>query len=182
MIEELQKQYLILEDKRKKLYDLLEELDEEQLNFRPAEDKWSITQIIFHLVKAEQLTVISINKEMRNADNHKAGISAFIRSSLLKYALMSSLKFKAPAIMGNIPKEYDINELKTKWVTVRNKLDTALGEVDTKLGKKYLFTHPYAGKLNIYQTMDFLVNHFNHHNRQIVRLAKEGKSKVKGQK
>ena len=171
MIEVLQKQYLILEDKRKKLYDLLEELDEKQLNSRPAEDKWSITQIIFHLVKAEQLSVISINKEIRNTEYRKAGISALVRSSLLKYALMSPLKFKAPAILGNMPAEYDIEELKTKWVTVRNKLNSALGEVDKELGKKYLFTHPYAGKLNIYQTMDFLLQHFNHHNRQIVRLA-----------
>jgi len=171
MIEILLDKYLILEDKRKKLYDLLETLDEKQLNYRPAEDKWSITQIVFHVVKAEQLSVISINKEMRNADSIKAGVSAFVRSSIMKYALMSPLKFKAPAIMGNIPKEYDINELKTKWLTVRNKLHTALGEVDNELGKRYLFTHPYAGKLNINQTMDFLVQHFNHHYRQIKKLA-----------
>lgn len=171
MIEILLDKYLILEDKREKLYELLEKLDEEQLNFRPAEDKWSITQIVFHVVKAEQLSVISINKEIRNTNSSRAGISAFVRSSLLKYALMSPIKFKAPAIMGNIPKEYDIIELKTKWLTVRNRLHNALGEVDKELGKKYLFTHPYAGKLNIYQTMDFLLQHFNHHNRQIKKLA-----------
>jgi hypothetical protein len=171
MIEILLDKYLILEDKRKKLYEMLETLDDEQLNFRPAEDKWSITQIVFHLVKAEQLSVISINKEIRNAGRGKAGVSAFVRSSLLKYALMSPLKFKAPAIMGNIPQEYDINELKTKWLTVRNKLHTALGEVDKELCKQYLFVHPYAGRLNIYQTMDFLVQHFNHHNRQMKVLA-----------
>ena len=73
--------------------------------------------------------------------------------------------------MGNIPQEYDINELKTKWLTVRNKLHTALGEVDKELCKQYLFVHPYAGRLNIYQTMDFLVQHFNHHNRQMKVLA-----------
>lgn len=173
MTEVLQKQYQLLEDKRKTLYDLLEKLDETQLNYRPTEDKWSITQIVFHLVKSEQLSVISINKEIRNTENRKAGISALVRSSLLKFALMSPLKFKAPAIMGNIPKEYDINELKTKWIKVRNKLNTALGEIDTELGKKNLFTHPYAGKLNIYQTMDFLVEHFNHHYRQIAKLAKK---------
>lgn len=171
MIEALRDKYLHLEDKRKNLYDLLETLDEKQLNFRPAEDKWSITQIVFHLVKAEQLSVISINKEIRNTNSGRAGVSAFVRSSLLKFALISPLKFKAPPIMGNVPKEYDINELKTKWLTVRNKLHTALGEVDKELGKQYLFVHPYAGKLNIYQTMDFLVQHFNHHYRQIKRLA-----------
>ena len=174
MIDTLQDKYLLLEEKRKKLYELLETLDEKQLNFRPAEDKWSITQIVFHLVKAEQLSVISINKEIRNTNSRRAGVSSFVRSSLLKYALMSPLKFKAPAIMGNIPKEYDINELKTKWITVRKKLHTALGDVDTELGKRYLFTHPYAGKMNIYQTMDFLVQHFNHHNRQIKALADRG--------
>ncbi len=171
MIDIVRDKYLLLEDKRKKLYALLETLDEKQLNYRPGEDKWSITQIVFHVVKAEQLSVISINKEMRDADSSKAGVSAFVRSSLLKYALMSPLKFKAPAIMGNIPKEYDINELKTKWLAVRNKLHNALGEIDNEYGKRYLFIHPYAGKLNIYQTMDFLVQHFNHHYRQIKRLA-----------
>lgn len=171
MIEQVLSKYLILEENRMELYDLLEKLDEKQLNYRPVEDKWSIVQIVFHLVKAEQLSLISINKEIKNPGSSNAGLSAFFRSSLLKYSLMSPLKFKAPAILGNMPKEYDINELKTKWLVVRDKLKKTLGEVNHEQGKKYLFEHPYAGKFNIYQTMDFLVQHFNHHYRQISNLA-----------
>jgi len=173
MIEILHKKYLILEENRKKLYHLLESLDSVKLNYRPAEDKWSITQIVFHLVKAEQLSVISINTESRKPGGRKAGMSAHFRSLLLNSSLMTPLKFKAPLILGNMPKEYDINELLTKWLTVRNKLHNALGEIDNESGKKYLFKHPYAGRLNIYQTMEFLVRHFNHHNRQIKKLAKQ---------
>ena len=171
MIETIQKKYLILEANRNELFNLLEKLDEKQLNYRPAEDKWSITQIVFHLVKAEQLSVISINKEMKKTTQQKAGISALVRASLLKYSLKSSLKFKAPPILGKMPESYDINELKTKWVTIRNKLNIALGEVNIDAGNKYMFTHPYAGRLNIHQTMDFLVEHFNHHYRQIKKLS-----------
>jgi hypothetical protein len=171
MIEILQNKFLLLEKNREKLYDELEKLDEKQLNYRPAEYKWSIVQIVFHLVKAEQLSVISINKQVKNSNGRKAGLAAFFRSSLLRYSLMSPLKFKAPAILGNMAKEYDINELKTKWLNVRNKLHNALGEVNNELGKNYIFEHPYAGKFNIYQTMDFLVQHFNHHYRQIRKLA-----------
>ncbi len=171
MIEVIHKKYLILEENRKKLYALLESLDSTRLNYRPAEDKWSITQIIFHLVKAEQLSVISINKESRKSDTRKAGMSSHFRALLLNSSLMTPLKFKAPSILGNMPKEYDINELLTKWLTVRNKLYNALGDIDNESGKRYMFEHPYAGKLNIYQTMDFLVRHFNHHHRQIKKLA-----------
>src|SRR5512146_1648812 len=127
MIEVLKSKFLILEKNREKLYDKLEKLDEKQLNYRPSEYKWSIVQIVFHLVKTEQLSVISINKEIKNTKSRKAGLSAFLRSTLLKYSLISPLKFKAPPILGNMPKEYSINELKTKWSTVRIKLHNALG-------------------------------------------------------
>ncbi len=142
------------------------------MNYRPAEDKWSITQIVFHLVKAEQLSLISINKEMKNENQQKAGLSALVRASLLKYSLKSRLKFKAPPILGKMPETYDLNELETKWITIRNKLNITLGEVNPNIGKNYMFTHPYAGRLNIEQTMDFLVEHFNHHCRQIKNLTK----------
>jgi hypothetical protein len=172
MIKALQNKYLILEQNRERLYDQIEKLDVKQLNYRPLEGKWSIIQIIFHIIKAEQITVISINKEIRNTANKtKFGLYSLIRSFLLRYALRSPLKFKAPPLLRNIPSDYDIHELKTKWITVRSKLHNALGEITDESAKKYMFEHPYAGRLSIYQTMDFLVEHFNHHYRLIKRLA-----------
>jgi DinB superfamily len=171
VIDSPHKKFLILEEKRNELYNLLDKLDEKRLDRKPAENKWSVTQIVFHLVKAEQLSVISINKEMKNTNQQKTGLSALLRASLLKYSLKSPLKFKAPPILGKMPDTYDINELKTKWATIRNKLNIALDEVNEEAGNKYIFTHPYAGRLNIHQTMDFLVEHFNHHYRQIKNLS-----------
>ena len=173
MLKNLQDTFNLLEQERKDLFAKLEMLDGDVLNYKPAADKWSITQIVFHLVKTEKLVVISMNRELKNINTaKKMGIKQALNSLLLNTALKTNLKFKAPEIVRKVPVEYDINELITKWITVRNNLKQALEKLNSDSIRKFVFEHPYSGKLDAVQTLNFLHNHFSHHLRQIEKLAK----------
>ncbi len=171
MLKNLQDKFNLLEQERKDLFAKLEVLDGDVLNYKPAADKWSITQIVFHLVKTEKLVVISMNREMKNIDfANKLGMKERLSSFILNTALKTSFKFKAPEIVRNVPDETDINDLMTKWTAARNNLKQTLEKLNAESSKKFLFEHPYSGRLNAPQTLNFLYNHFKHHLRQIEKL------------
>lgn len=160
-----------IEKSRRDLYGRLDHLNENEIIFKLAPNKWSITQIIFHLVKSEQLTFIGFSRNVEKRENLKnSGIAGYARYIALSIALKSHFKFKAPALVSNMPEKYDIQELKNKWNTIRSNFGKTLEEFPETLENKEIFKHPIAGWLNAGQMLDFLNDHFDHHNRQIQNL------------
>lgn len=166
-----------IEKQREAIYAALESIDEKTLHLKPAIDKWSIIQIIFHLVKAEHISIISIqNNLLKNKNTSNAGMSSRIRAVVLNYALRTPLKFKAPKILGNMPDSYNLNELKKKWIKLRCDLKAILKNIKPEDAKRNLFRHPYAGDVSIFQALDFIREHFLHHNKQIERIRNKAKN------
>jgi DinB superfamily len=175
----LQNKYELLEKEREELFSILKKMNHDHLNLKPASNKWSVTQIVFHLVKAEHLSLISAEGILKKREKlTTAGFGAKIRSSILNISLKSPLKFKAPQIMKKVPDTYDIEQLKKKWITLRLELKKLIDEFDDKNLDKNIFRHPYAGWLNFLQTLDFLHEHFNHHLRQIEKINNLIRSKI----
>lgn len=171
MNPQLEVQYLKLEESRNQLLNDLEGLDEELLNTAPAEGKWSVNQIIAHLIQVEQLTNSYIQRKIQTQEPLEfSSIRHTFRSLLLKLALNSGMKFKAPESVANVPATSNLSSLRTQWDTSRYHLEDTLTELPRELMNKCLFKHPYAGPLSIIQTMSFLQDHFNHHARQISQL------------
>ena len=159
-----------LEEDRTGLFAMLAGLPEERINFKPAEDKWSIVQIVFHLVKAERVSVITISKELKSGNNAKTGEDAAHRSKGLIDAMKSDAKIKAPDILAKVPDTYDIEELRNKWEIIRTQLKEILDGLPAEAADLELYEHPYAGKLSLMQGLDFLHHHYLHHLKQIKRL------------
>ncbi len=174
MNHRLEAQYLKLEESRNRLLDELEGLDEELLNMTPAEGKWSINQIIAHLVQVEQVTNSYIQRKVQKQETlGYASIRHAFRSLLLKLALNSGMKFKAPEMVASVPEQSTLPDLRTQWDNCRFRLEDTLTELPQELMDKCLFRHPYAGPLSITQTMSFLQDHFHHHARQITQLRQQ---------
>lgn len=167
-----------LEKSRKDFFSELENQDESALTFKIDKNKWSSIQICFHLVKSEQLTLLALNKNFEKRENLKnCGATGFFRYSALFLALKSGLKFKAPALLGNMPESYDFSELKKKWETIRISMEKYLNNFPEDLIKKEIFKHPIAGWLNLNQTLGFLQDHFDHHKVQVTKLLGEYSTK-----
>lgn len=171
MNKNLETKFGELEKRRTELFGRLENLTEENLSYRIKADKWSITQIIFHLVKSEQLTLVAFNKNIADGGKlKKSGMMGKARHLGLSLALKSSLKFKAPEMLSNMPEKYDAKELDKKWGTIRKNFSESLDKVPDSMLDRAVFNHPKAGWLSAEQMVDFLGDHFDHHYRQIINL------------
>lgn len=171
MEKKLLRQFDALETQRQQLLQRVASLSDEQLNKIPAADKWSINQIIFHVILAEELSYKSIKaKVISSKDFQKASVMSFVRSTLLKLVLRSPRKFKAPLIVSKMPEKSDLLELVTKWEEVRLLTKELLESLPPHLLDKYIYKHPVAGKMDIYCGLDFLNEHLRRHQIQIEKM------------
>ncbi|MBC5774913.1 DinB family protein [Pontibacter sp. KCTC 32443] len=174
MNPKLESKYLFLEKSRNKLLNSLEEIDEETLNTIPSEGKWSIGQIAAHLLHVEQLTIGYIQKKLQKEEEHQtSSLKHMVNSVLLKLALTSGMKFKAPQVAADVPETVSLSSLRTQWDDTRYKLEDLLTALPPQMLDKCLFRHPYAGMLTISQTLTFMQDHFNHHLPQINHLKQQ---------
>jgi hypothetical protein len=166
-----------LEKSKKDLTTFLQAVDRNALTFKMNETKWSTIQICFHVIKSEQLTTLSLNKNLQLKDNlKKSGFISLVRDASLGLVLKSKIKLKAPAIVAKMPDNYDFEELMKKWETIRVSLKNYLDNFPENYLRKEIYKHPIAGWLNLSQTLNFLQNHFDHHKVQIIKLIEEYKS------
>ncbi|MDX5482782.1 MAG: DinB family protein [Hymenobacteraceae bacterium] len=171
MHPKLEMKYLRLEKTRNRLLDELEGYDDTLLNTSPAEGKWSVNQIVAHLVLVEKLTMGYMQHKLQKQEAlPPSSFSSWISSVLLKLALMSGKKFKAPAPVATVPDRASLPALRREWNEIRYKMEDVLTELPPQVLDKCLFKHPYAGPLSVSQTLDFIQDHFDHHLRQIQQL------------
>ncbi|HEY3430084.1 MAG TPA: DinB family protein [Cyclobacteriaceae bacterium] len=165
-----------LEQQRHKLIDLVKDLPTEKFNYVPSPDKWSIAQILTHILVAERLSIVYMRKKSQGIDQLKdSGFTAQVRLVLLKISQrIPTIKFKAPkVVLENTPAALSVNELVAAWEKQRNDLKTFLEGIGEKNIKKEIYKHVIAGRLDARQAMIFLREHANHHWPQIKRLLEQ---------
>ena len=57
------------------------------------------------------------------------------------------------------------------WSGMAKKIDEFVENLDEDYYERQVFKHPYAGRLNLYQTLEFLANHYHHHQHQLRRMG-----------
>ncbi|MFD2998817.1 DinB family protein [Pontibacter toksunensis] len=167
----LEAKYLRLEKSRNLLLDELEVLDEGLLNTQTQEGKWSIIQHVAHLILVDRVTMGFVQHKLRKKEElASSSFTNYIKSFLLKLALQSGRKYKAPAPVATVPDTAVLSDLRKEWDDVRFTLEDVLTETPDELLDKCLFKHPFAGPLTLPQTLTFLQDHFDHHLRIIQQL------------
>ena len=93
---------------------------------------------------------------------------------VLGFYMKTGLKRKAPEIINTeeLPQDTKFWETVKLWKDQRLDLKAYLGGLDPKLYKKQLYKHPVAGKLNIYQMLNFFQQHFRRHRKAIEKISK----------
>jgi hypothetical protein len=159
-----------LEESRKKLLDKLSGVSHEKLEISPKPGKWSVAQIFYHLNRAEYLSITYIGKKMNDVNNLKrTGLKEILKIGILKFLFaLPVIRFKAPVnVLGDVPADVNYKAIITEWDETRIKLYSFLETLPEDLLNKNVFKQPAAGRLNIYQMLDFMQAHFNRHARQI---------------
>jgi uncharacterized damage-inducible protein DinB len=162
-----------LEEDRKKMLIAIKNLSLENQKQAPP-GKWSIQQILAHLIAAEKLSIIYLNKKILGIkDAPDTGVLEEIKMVLLQISQRLPLKFKAPrVVVENTPAYATFEELTADWDKTRTELKNLLEKFDDTQIKKKIYKHVRAGRLNIQHALIFFREHIIHHTPQINRLLK----------
>ncbi len=163
--------YIELSDLKEKLLISISENTTEELNTKPSENEWSISQVIEHLIDSETGINKYINFRLKNiAEQPTVGLANFLKSKVLNNKLQSNKKFKVPAVFSEPEKGADYAQLKEKWDNSRMFLIKTVETYPKEYLNKAVFLHPRAGLLSMNQTLSFFINHLNHHIPQVQNL------------
>ncbi len=162
-----------IEDDRKQLFVLLKNYSNEILLKKPAPDKWSVAEVIGHLMVAEGASLKYLQKKTQDMSKEpNAGFTGWRRLAFVKLVFVLPVKFKAPEITAPPKETKSLEVLEHEWTQLRKdtyKLISSLSDADAK---KSIWKHTLAGKMNIYQMVEFFGFHFQRHLGQIRRTLK----------
>lgn len=161
-----------------KLTALLEELkvySEDQLNRKPADNGWSVLQVMHHLMRSESLANQYVQKKLSfQPELKKVGVQTVFRQAALNFYLGSPFKFKAPELISgeNLPDQASFWETAKQWKSQRMELQSFLASLPPEMFNKAIYKHPFAGRLSLLGMLKFFDRHFNRHCKQIRKITK----------
>jgi uncharacterized damage-inducible protein DinB len=163
--------FALLETDRHQLLERLRLLSMEQLNYA-VPGKWSIHQILAHLITAEKISVLYMNKKILGiAQIENTGTAEEIKMLILKISQRLPFRFKAPTvIVDKTPSYPDLKHLVEDWNFARIEMKDLLEKFEDHQLKKKIYRHVRIGLLNIQHALIFSREHFIHHRPQINRL------------
>lgn len=164
-----------LEAERSDLLQALSTLPDQRFNTHPAPGKWSISQILTHIITSERLTLLYMKKKSLGIDQlDNSGWLESLKMILLRVSQrLPFLTFKAPRIVvEHTPDALSYEETVKQWNKVRTAMREFLEVIDEKHVRKKIYKHPVAGRLDAAQALDFCGEHIRHHLPQIRKLMK----------
>ena len=143
----------------------------------PAPGHWSATQVVHHLLFIEGNIIQYVQKKMQAEEMlPKVGLFTRLRARFIRLFLrLPGFKVKAPRGVATVTDAGDLPslpELRATWEASRRQLERLLNEFPGRQLNRAIFPHPRSGRINIYQVMEFLLDHLLHHQQQINRITK----------
>jgi hypothetical protein len=149
----------------------IKNLSDELANQPPPNGGWSIAQVIFHIASAEKGIIQYLQKKLQNPTESKpAGLKSYYRATLLRYALRSKRKFRAPKALEQPQGTYSLSDLMNQWQLSRTELKNIFTSVNAADVNRQLFKHPVVGKISLKQTLGFMTDHAQRHLEQIKNI------------
>lgn len=158
---------------------LLDKESPKVLETSPAPGKWSVTQVMYHLNKAESLSAIYVSKKRLGAAMLKpTGITAQFKILVAWIGFNIPVKYPAAKVLGDMPEHVGYGEIKEGWLKTRQTLSNLLNSLNDDEIRKPIFKQPFFGRWNIFQMLSFMQIHFNRHRKQMLRAIEAVKSRM----
>jgi hypothetical protein len=161
---------------REKFLAAAEGLSDAQLNFKPAEDHWSIREIFHHVGIVEAMTAKLLANLLKQAVENNlpedVDSEGCVLHSLDAHAEKLTSRFQAPERALPID-ALPLAESIGKLGETRAKLLQPLGELCRYDITTLLYPHPALGPLNAYQWLLVMGGHESRHRRQINRIKED---------
>ena len=158
------------------LLEVLKDYSEATLNKKPAEDKWSVMQLMEHLMLVEGYGQSYVKKKLSFSSSLvKVGMATAWRNLVLNVFIKSPFKITAPDAVSeeNLPEYSNFWETAKKWKEQRKLLWELFESIPLEHYDKEIYKHPLAGRLSIYGLLDFYQGHFTRHRKQMNGILKK---------
>lgn len=168
------RQFERLEHQLEETLRLLRQQPQDVLTYIPAPGKWSVLQVLEHLLRTEQVTLQYLKKKAALGMDQLPGgsIKSKLRSTALLIFLRLPFKIKAPGIVDVINQPQTLSELEAAFKTLRAEMHQFLEQLPNEGFHVQLFKHPLFGRLRLRETFLFLSAHFSRHHKQIINTLK----------
>ncbi|MBV6644453.1 MAG: DinB family protein [Cyclobacteriaceae bacterium] len=174
MDQRLVAQFVLIEKNKADLLDQLESIDLEILQKAENPGKWSVIQVMNHLILSESASLRYLRKKIGGKDSLKEALWIdLLKALLLNSYLRSPFKFKAPGGLTAPDNGDDVKRVVESWDTVRKDFKAFLEEYPTELYNKVIYKHPVVGRIRLIDTISFLNGHQSRHIRQIGRILRK---------
>lgn len=147
----------------------------------PGEGKWSISQILTHLLTSERLSLNYMKKKSQAPVNElgNTGLKENIWFSMFSLSQLLPIRYKAPkALVENTPSPLPFGELVRQWNAFRLELNEFLDSLGPEKVRKKIYRHPVAGRLNAIHAVRFMDLHIKHHYPQVKAIISQQRKKV----
>ena len=167
----LDKRLQAFDDRRNALLDEMEALEPGKLLARPREGKWSILEIVEHLVLAERVVFRGLPEPSR-LEVREPRLKHRFRYLLVMFVLRADIPVGVIST-GMLPQGgRDLAELRRLWDENRAWLLACIDSLGPEGMHRAVLRHPVAGPINVRQAVVMSRIHLERHIRQIRTLQK----------
>jgi len=156
---------------RRALLDELGALEPAVLSAKPLPGKWSILEIVEHLVLAERAVFKGMPDPLR-LDARERGLGDHARYLLVTFILKAGVPVRAPSRRMLPQGGRSLAELRHMWDENKAWLLSVLDALGPEGLGKAVFEHPVAGPLTVEQSVRMVQVHFDGHVKQIRALQR----------
>lgn len=145
----------------------VEALSAAQLAFKPAADRWSISQCLEHIIRSEQMLFDMAKKELAKAPQPQRRAEVKVTDDNLKQMMGDrSQKFQAPQELQPEGKYSDTKTALADFEAARRPVLDFIAKADEEDLKNHISEYP-TGTVNGHQNLLFIAAHCARHIKQI---------------
>ena len=167
----LERRLQVFNERRGALLDEMEELDPGALVAKPLGGKWSMLEIIEHLVLAERAVFKGLADPAQLAETER-GLGHRVRYRLVMFVLSSGIRVRVPS-PAMVPRgDRSLPELRRLWDENQAWLRSCIDSLGPNGIRRPVLEHPVAGPLTVEQAVRIDQVHVDGHVRQIRTLQR----------
>jgi hypothetical protein len=156
-------------DLRYKVMDEVQGLSPERLVAKPLPGKWSVIEIVEHLVRADRDVLQDLPSPADLVDRRRE-LKDRVRYPLVMFVLACHIPAKVPSPRMMPQGGATVPDLRGQWEEMHRWLRSYAEQLDQHALSRAVFAHPIAGPLTLEQAMHMGALHVATHSRQIRRL------------
>ena len=144
-------------------------LDDQVVAQSPAENQWSISQIVHHLCLVEERVLDELEKGLARPPRKLRFLRTLMPTSIVAYRFV---RVKAPKAVNPLQAPAK-NENIAKYNSVRNRLKELCATHGENRLRQLVFKHPFLGEIHGVATISFVGYHELRHYKQIREVLKQ---------